>query len=117
MLSAIEVYNKPDFAYREETFAVLAVNAWELLLKARILQIERNRIGSILEFERRRKADGTLSTKWYRKKNRSGNQLSVGLLKALNLLVNQYGDDVDPLVRANLEMLTEIRDNLSLIHI
>ena len=111
MLSAIEVYNKPDFAYREETFAVLAVNAWELLLKARILQIERNRIGSILEFERRRKADGTLSTKWYRKKNRSGNQLSVGLLKALNLLVNQYGDDVDPLVRANLEMLTEIRDN------
>ena len=32
-VSAIEVYNKPDFKYREETFAILMVNAWELLLK------------------------------------------------------------------------------------
>ena len=34
MLSAIEIYNKPDFKYREETFAILAINSWELLLKA-----------------------------------------------------------------------------------
>lgn len=39
MLSAIEIYNKPDFKYREETFAILAVNSWELLLKARIFQL------------------------------------------------------------------------------
>ncbi|WP_235417413.1 DUF3644 domain-containing protein, partial [Leyella stercorea] len=32
MLSAIEIYNKPDFKYREETFAILAINSWELLL-------------------------------------------------------------------------------------
>ena len=32
MVSAIEVYNKPDFKYREETFSILAINAWELLL-------------------------------------------------------------------------------------
>ena len=37
-VSAIEVYNKPGFAYREETFAILMLNAWELLLKARILR-------------------------------------------------------------------------------
>lgn len=37
MLAAIEIYNKPSFAYREESFAILAVNAWELLLKARLL--------------------------------------------------------------------------------
>lgn len=36
-LSAIEVYNKPDFKYREESFCILMVNAWELLLKAKIL--------------------------------------------------------------------------------
>ena len=35
MISAIEVYNKPSFRYREETFSVLAINAWELLLKAK----------------------------------------------------------------------------------
>ena len=36
MLSAIEIYNKPNFQYREDTFAILSVNAWELLLKAYI---------------------------------------------------------------------------------
>jgi hypothetical protein len=30
MVAAIEIYNKPDFLYREETFAGLAVNGWEL---------------------------------------------------------------------------------------
>lgn len=111
MLAAIEVYNKPSFAYREETFSILAINAWELLLKARILQIEQNRIGAILEFERRRKADGSMTTKLYRKKNRAGNQLSIGLFKALDRLVNSYGDAIDSSVRTNLELLTEIRDN------
>jgi hypothetical protein len=37
-LSAIEIYNKPDFKYREETFAILMINAWELLLKAKIIK-------------------------------------------------------------------------------
>ncbi|MBI5328290.1 MAG: hypothetical protein HZB80_08405 [Deltaproteobacteria bacterium] len=37
-LSAIEVYNKPDFKYREETFAILMTNYWELLLKAKIIK-------------------------------------------------------------------------------
>ncbi len=34
-ISAIEIYNKPDFKYREESFSILMVNAWELLLKAK----------------------------------------------------------------------------------
>jgi hypothetical protein len=37
MLCAIEIYNKPTFAYRDETFCILAVNAWELLIKAKVL--------------------------------------------------------------------------------
>ena len=39
MLGAIEAYNKPSYAYREEAFAILAVNAWELLLKAPIRRL------------------------------------------------------------------------------
>ena len=35
VLSAIELYNKPVFSYREESFSILMVNAWELLLKAK----------------------------------------------------------------------------------
>jgi len=47
MLSAIELYNKPNFQYREETFAILAVNAWELLLKAIILRQNRYKLRSL----------------------------------------------------------------------
>ena len=47
MLSAIEIYNKPDFKYREETFAILAINSWELLLKARLLKLNNYRVNSI----------------------------------------------------------------------
>ncbi len=38
MLAAIEVYNKPTVEYREQTFAILATNAWEIILKARLVQ-------------------------------------------------------------------------------
>jgi hypothetical protein len=34
LLAAIEIYNKPSFSYREESFVILLLNAWELLLKA-----------------------------------------------------------------------------------
>ncbi len=111
MIAAIEVYNKPSFSYREETFSILAINAWELLLKARILQIDSNRIAAIIEYERRRKADGNLSEKLYRKKNRAGNHCSIGLFKAHSKLVNEYGNSINPIVLKNLEALTEIRDN------
>lgn len=35
MAAAIEIFNKPSFSYREETFVILMLNAWELLLKAK----------------------------------------------------------------------------------
>lgn len=34
MLAAIEVYNKPQFQYRDECAVILLMNAWELVLKA-----------------------------------------------------------------------------------
>lgn len=111
MLAAIEVYNKPQFSYREETFSILAVNSWELLLKARILMLDGNRISSILEYEQRTNTDGMKSKQRYRKKNRSGNHVSISLFKAFDLLVNEYADAVPPVVRRNLELLVEVRDN------
>ena len=111
LLSAIEIYNKPDFAYRVEIFAILAVNAWELLLKARILQLDRNRLDSIIEFEPHQRADGTPSKRLYRRLNRSGNPVTIGLFRAFDKLVNDYGDTLDSLIRKNLEALTEVRDN------
>jgi len=111
MLAAMEVYNKPDFSYREENFAILAINAWELLLKARVLQLSGNKVSAILKYERRRRSDGTRTEKRYRVKNRSGTHLSIGLFKAFDLIVNEYGDTIHQSVRTNLELLCEIRDN------
>ena len=38
MLSAIEIYNKPDFKYREETFAILAINFLGTFIKSTIVE-------------------------------------------------------------------------------
>jgi uncharacterized protein DUF3644 len=111
MMAAIEIYNKPSFGYREEAFSILVVNAWELLLKGRILQLDGNRISAIIEYENRQKVDGQISEKLYRKKNRSGNHCSIGLFKAHSKLINEYGDSIDPIVLKNLEVIAEIRDN------
>lgn len=43
IISAIEIYNKPQFKYRSECFVILLTNAWELLLKA-ILSKNKQRI-------------------------------------------------------------------------
>jgi len=34
MMAAIEIYNKPNFDYRDECCVILLINAWELILKA-----------------------------------------------------------------------------------
>jgi len=43
MLAAIEIYNKPQIAYRDECFSILIINSWELLLKA-ILSKNKQRV-------------------------------------------------------------------------
>src|SRR5262245_50125882 len=58
MISAIEIYNKPDFKYREETFAILAINAWGLLLEAKWLKDNGNKIRSLYVTERRLRPNG-----------------------------------------------------------
>jgi hypothetical protein len=74
-VAAIEIYNKPDFKYREETFAVLAINGWELLLKAKWLSDHHNDARSLYVLERRKNKDGTPSKKKTAKLTRSGNPL------------------------------------------
>lgn len=111
MISAIEIYNKPLFDYREETFAILSINSWELLLKARILQLDSNRFSSICEYEPKKKADGKPTKKLYKQPNRSGNSKTINLFKAFDRLCNDYGDAIKPVIRKNLEAMVEIRDN------
>lgn len=110
LLAAIELYNKPDFRYREEAFAILALNAWELLLKARLLAAHSNRPSCLVVFEKRQTKAGTLSAKVYVKKNRAGNSHSLGLWPTIAAL-EEKGIKLSPSIKANLDGLMEIRDN------
>ena len=56
--AAIEIYKKPSFRYREETFSILMLNAWQLLLKARILKENKNHLRSIKIWETRKTNSG-----------------------------------------------------------
>ena len=111
ILSAIEIYNKPDFKYREETFSVLCVNAWELLLKAKVLNLASNKIASLYVMEYRVLSSGKKSNILRPKINRSGNPHSIGLFEAYRVISEDYGVKIDKAVNDNLIAITEVRDN------
>lgn len=111
IVSAIEIYNKPNFLYREESFSILAINAWELLLKAKILKEASNKLSSIYAKEHRTNVDGSKSEKKYVKKNRAGNPGTVGLYKAMARLSEEYSVNLDSSCGENIDLLVEIRDN------
>ena len=109
MVASIEIYNKPNFPYRAETFAILAINGWELLLKAKWLSTHKNKIGSLFIMEERQKHDGRKTTKKFIKRTRSGNPRTHGLdYLAKRLTENK---SLDNEVLKNLEALIELRDS------
>ncbi len=111
MLSAIEVYNKPDFKYREETFSVLCINSWELLFKAKVLNLASNKLASLYLMEHKILKTGIKSTIKRPKKNRSGNPMSINLFEAYRIVNEDYGVKIEKALNDNLIALTEIRDN------
>ncbi len=111
MLSAIEIYNKPDFKYREETFSVLCINSWELLLKAKVLNLASNKPASLYAMELRTLKSGKRSTVRRPKTNRSGNPMSINLFEAYRIVHEEYGVKINKAVHDNLIAITEIRDN------
>jgi hypothetical protein len=111
LLSAIEIYNKPDFKYREETFAILMLNAWELLLKAKLVVDCGNDMRCLFVYDTRTTKKGTPSAKTYLRRNRSGNVYTVGLGQVVVALDRDARTRLPSQVKANLEALVEIRDN------
>src|SRR3990170_4012182 len=83
LLSAIEVYNKPAFKYREETFAILMLNAWELLLKAKVLSDNNNDPRCLYQYQSRKTRAGSPTAKMYLVRNRSGNPYTKGLSQVM----------------------------------
>jgi len=111
LVAAIEVYNKPSFRYREETFALLAINAWELLLKAQILKRGANDPKVIRVYETRRTKSGKTSKKRYLKRNRAGSPLTVSLPACIVELDKDPTTRLSTAIKANLDAIIAIRDN------
>jgi Domain of unknown function (DUF3644) len=107
LVAAIEIYNKPDFYYREESFAILCVNAWELLLKAKVVEDNAQDLKCLSEYENKRKRDGSPSKKKTVRKNRAGNPMTISIGKAMAKLGTVLPADV----QNNLHALVEVRDN------
>lgn len=109
MVSAIEIYNKPDFLYRGETFAILAINSWELLFKAKALQESNNKMIALYVYEYKRKKNGEKSKKKSVKKTRSGNPFT----HSLEHLGAKFIESrlLEAIVMKNIEALIELRDS------
>lgn len=110
MLSAIELYNKPCFSYREEVFAILAVNSWELLLKSYLLKLKGYKPKAIYEMEPKKNKDGSHSRRQQiPKKNRIGNPMTLSIFKVVSILFQK--GLLPNNVKLNIESLIELRDN------
>lgn len=109
-LAAVEVYNKPAFEYREETFSILMLNAWELLLKARIIK-EKNTTRAIFEYTHAYTKTGKRSTRRTLKRSPLGIATTIGIDKAINTVQQFTKQGIDENCVQNLRMLREIRDS------
>ncbi|CAM4362421.1 DUF3644 domain-containing protein [Aquirufa beregesia] len=115
MLSAIEIYNKPNFFYREETFAILAINAWELILKAFLLKKCRYKIDNLYIKESILKLNGEKSIRKKTKLNRAKNPMTIGLFDVIKK-IEEKGTPISENLKNSIEALVELRDNAIHFH-
>ena len=109
MISAIEIYNKPDFLYRGETFSILAINSWELLFKAKYLRDNQNKMRSLYVTEPIRNKDGSKSKRRRIKLTRSGNPFTHSIDYIAEKLIT--AGKLDRAVWDNITALIELRDS------
>ena len=99
MTAGIEIYNKPGFHYRAESFAILAINGWELLLKAKWLHENQNQVESLY----------VTDNKGNVKKTRS----NAPSTRNLDYIAKKFVDSktLDRAAWNNIQALQEIRDS------
>ena len=108
MAAAIEIYNKPGMPYRSESFAILAINAWELLLKAKWLDLHSHKKNSLYVYERRQTKAGCRGRQRYIKRTRSRTPFTHEAGYLAKQLVN--GGKLDKSATQNIELMLEFRD-------
>lgn len=94
VVSAIEIYNKPNFSNREQIFSILAVCAWESLLKAKLIKDGGNKLSAIYI----KNSSGRY------KKNRNNEYMTVSIDEAIQKL------SLPESLTSNIKSLIRIRD-------
>ena len=105
VVAAIQVYNTPNFDYRAESFSILALNGWELLLKAKLLKDNNEEI-STLHVMRTEKVDGKNVKKIAR--SHEGDPITLGFIKVARRLASNK--TLPSNVYLNLETLAQLRN-------
>jgi hypothetical protein len=100
-VSAIEVYNKPDFRFREEAFSLLMTNAWELLLKGKWVADRGEQVEALYE----------LGTDGKPRLSRSKNPCTHSLSYLAAKMFEDKNSGFDKPAHDNVLALIEIRDN------
>ena len=108
VLAAISCYNQPNFAYREESFCILIMNAWELLFKAKILKDNKEKLTSIyIEDKNARKKNGKPFSNPKYTKNKAGSYETIGFKK----IINSDKIEIEKNLKKQLDVLYEYRSS------
>ena len=109
MVSAVEIYNKPGFSYRAESFAILAINAWELLLKGKWVSDNQEKEDSLYVYESVKNRTSSTGSRRQIKRNRSGNPHTHSLHYLAKQLTNT--GSLDHVASSNIQLIVEFRDS------
>lgn len=108
MLAGIEIYNKPLFPYRIESFTMLAINAWELLFKSKWLVEHGNKVSSLYVYEKKKLKNGVASRKETIKRTSSNAPFTHSVEHLAKKLYERHLIPAE--VKTNLEFLQEFRN-------
>jgi hypothetical protein len=110
-IAAVETYNRPSAHYREENFAILMINAWELLLKARIVRENRGKLSSVYARDSVRLKNGKHGKRKKVRLTRYGSPHTIGIVEARNIVQGYKKDNLEEVAAANVTALLDIRDH------
>lgn len=110
-IAAVETYNRALTAYREENFAILMINAWELLLKARIIKENDGKLSSVYVRERIMLKNGEYGKRKRIKLTRYGSPYTISITTAMDVVLGFRKDNIDAVAAANIAALLGVRDH------
>ncbi|MGG5823641.1 DUF3644 domain-containing protein [Falsiroseomonas sp. HW251] len=109
-LAAVEIYNKPLFPHREEVFAIMMINAWELLLKARILKEGGNKMRVLYQMETPDTKAGKPGRRQKIRMTGGGTPRTIPLGTAIAQAAKLKANPLPPVAEDNIRAIAEIRN-------